>query len=507
MPAVSGSPTQLPTSVTTLDTLAGLPDDACKDGDFAYVQSTRAVYQLDRSSAAAPSAVAVNTFSGNGQWLFFEASTSWETEAAWFIDPANGDDENDGNSLATAIATWAEFIRRVRVVDIGMTVTILGNITEPLRGAFETSSSTSWLKIVGEPTVLAFAAGTTFVDPNPAANARGTLTTTDLTVSLTGLAGDFANYVGKIVRAPAADGYNHWPILLTSAANVAQGPFWAQDLNNAKPVNNTRIEVLDLVTAPTMDIVTNGLGVSAQYLKFTSTVTGDAPALNPLRGEPSRRAGTGGDILHSTFTACEFSTSVQGYQSYFIACIFSASASGVAILPCNNVICMFNGGGSLRPLHVANNGTLIFQGFIVQGAKLTFGATSTSTQTPGSFVSAEACSITAPLGVFDSPTDGIVVTSGANLSVFDLYGSGNTAYGVRVENGATLRIFGPLPTITGAAGTADLIFSGALIAIPPLTGAAVVPPTANLARWTDWRDPPFSRNVVSYSTGAKICGA
>ena len=168
---------------------------------------------------------------------------------------------------------------------------------------------------------------------------------------------------------------------------------------------------------------------------------------------------------------------------------------------------MFNGGGSLRPLQVSNHGTVIFQGFIIQGGKLTVGATHLSTQVSGNASSVEACSTTAPLGVFDSTGDGVLVTSGASLAIFDLYGSGNTAYGVRVDNGGTLRIFGPLPTITGAAGTADLIFSGALIAIPPLTGAAVVPPTANLARWTDWRDPPFSRNVVSYSTGAKICGA
>lgn len=113
MPAVSGSPTQLAASVTTLANLAGLPDDAYKDGDFAYVQSTRATYQLDRTSAATPSSVAVDAFSGNGQWVFFKASTSWAGQAVWYINSTTGDDENDGETANTALETYAELRRRL----------------------------------------------------------------------------------------------------------------------------------------------------------------------------------------------------------------------------------------------------------------------------------------------------------------------------------------------------------------------------------------------------------
>ncbi len=489
--------------------LADYDDRLVENGGVVFVESYRDYFQkiVESPAPAAASGTIVPTSTGDGGWYRLGiASPTWASQAAWYIDPLTGDDENDGGTTGTALATWAEFTRRVRAVDLGMTVTILSNISEPLRGEFETSSSTSWLLITGEPTVLAYATGTACVNPVPATNTRGTLTTTDLTVSATGLAGSFVDYVGKFVRAPANDGYNHWPILRTSAANVAQGGFWAQDLNTAKPADNVRIEVLDLITAPTIDIVTNGLGVNARYFKFTSTATGDVVVLNPLRAQQSFRSGVDGVILNSAFTACEFSGTVHGYQSWFIACLFSLSATAATITAGTGSVASFNGGGSLRPIIVWNPGAVNFQGFVIQGAKLVIGATSASTQVQGAPAAVGALTGSTPLGVFDSPTDGVVVTSGASLAVNTLYGSGNAAYGCRVENGGMMRAIGT-PTITGAGGTADLIFNGAATAIPPLTAAGAVPAASALTTWAHWVAAPFSRNVVSYTSGARISGA
>ncbi len=498
MPAVSGSPTQLAASVTTLANLAGLPDDAYKDGDFAYVQSTRATYQLDRTSNATPSSVAVDTFSGNGQWVYIETSSSWQTQAAWFIDPAAGDDENDGATTTTALATWAEFTRRVHTIDIAMTVSILSDISEPLRGAFETSSSSSWLLITGVPTVLASATGTTFVDPVPAANTRGSITATNLTVTSTGLAGDFADYVGKIARAPAVVGYNHWPILRASAANVAQGSYWAENLNNNLPANNTRIEVIELIAAPTIDVVTNGLPIRAQYLRFTSTAVGDSLVINPLRSQHAFST-----VLLSAYTACEFSQSVQSFQGWIIGCVFSQSATGVSIIASSGATTNFNGGGSLRPLYIWNMGSVQLQGFTIQGAMLSVGA-SDLVDIQGALSTSGAFTGSKPLGVFDSPTDGVWVTNGSSFGVNNLYGSGNAGYGLRIDNGAMMRVTGT-PTITGA--VADLRFDGAATAIPPLTAGVNVPAASALTTWAQWVAAPFARYVVSYATGTRLAGA
>ena len=498
MPAVSGSPTQLAASVTTLANLGGLPDDAYKDGDFAYVQSTRATYQLDRTSNATPSSIAVDTFSGNGQWVYIETSSSWETQAAWFIDPAAGDDENDGATTTTALATWAEFIRRVHTIDLVMTVSILSDLSEPLRGSFETSSSSSQLFITGVPTVLASATGTTFVDPVLATNTRGSITTTDLTVASTGLAGDFANYVGKIVRTSEVGGYNHWPVLLTSAANVAQGGFWSKNLDTIKPANNTPIEVIELVAVPTVDIVTNGLPVTARYLRFTSVEIGQEPVINTLRALQAFVS----SVLFASYTACEFSQSVQSYLGWIIGCIFSQSADGVSIISCSGGTTSVSGGGSLRPIYVWNVGAVNFQGFTIQGAMLSIGATNVvdmqgSSGAVGGFTGSK------PIGVFDSPTDGVWVTNGASFGINTLYGSGNAGYGVRVDNGGMMRATGT-PTITGA--VADLLFDGAATAISPLTAGANVPAASALTTWAQWVAAPFSRNVTSYKSGSKITG-
>lgn len=77
MPAVSGSPTQNGSSAATPQDLAGLPDDAFFDGDFAYVRSLwpNGTFRLRRSApAVAPDNVStIATLSGNGYWEVFGA--------------------------------------------------------------------------------------------------------------------------------------------------------------------------------------------------------------------------------------------------------------------------------------------------------------------------------------------------------------------------------------------------------------------------------------------------
>lgn len=72
MPAVSGSPTQIATSVVTALDLAGTPDDAFKAGDIANVSSLypNSEFVLRRTPlVGAPNNVTtIATFSGNGYW-------------------------------------------------------------------------------------------------------------------------------------------------------------------------------------------------------------------------------------------------------------------------------------------------------------------------------------------------------------------------------------------------------------------------------------------------------
>lgn len=72
MPAVAGSPTQNTTVAATPAELAGLPDDAFRDGDLAYVRSLwpQSSFRLRRTAlGSTPNNVtAIATLSGNGYW-------------------------------------------------------------------------------------------------------------------------------------------------------------------------------------------------------------------------------------------------------------------------------------------------------------------------------------------------------------------------------------------------------------------------------------------------------
>lgn len=81
MPAVSGSPTQNPTSVASPLDLAGLPDDAFAEGDLAYVRSlwplsTFRLRRVNLPVGVVPNNVTtIATRSGNGYWELFPQST------------------------------------------------------------------------------------------------------------------------------------------------------------------------------------------------------------------------------------------------------------------------------------------------------------------------------------------------------------------------------------------------------------------------------------------------
>lgn len=223
-------------------------------------------------------------------------------------------------------------------------------------------------------------------------------------------------------------------------------------MSNTKPVNGSLVEVLDLITAPTVEIATNGLPVRCTEIEFTTTastaLTNDTPFLNTLRTPQHSSSGIG-SILLSAFVACIFNSTVQCTQSWFVSVLFASTATVAAISPMVTN-CVFIGGGSLRPLYVVGPGRVSFQGFTIQGRKLIVGSTSNVTFSATS-ATVDATSASTSLGIFDSTEAGIEVFGGAQVYLGKIYGSGNTTYGMIVKNGGTVRISGT-PYITGTSG-------------------------------------------------------
>ena len=496
MPAVSGSPTQLAASVTTLANLGGLPDDAYKDGDFAYVQSTRATYQLDRSSAATPSAVAVDAFSGNGQWVFFQASTSWETQATWYIDPAAGDDENDGSTTTTALATFAEFNRRVTMIVLPTTVTILSDTTENLVGTFETrpdTLETAYLIVKGTPVVMTSGLGT-FTAHTSGTNDRNT-------VAVAGVA-DFAAYEGYFLRAPEIDaltGPFHNTILKSAGATAYTG-FWSRrNLSATAPANGIVYEIIRMPTVGCFQINATNLTTRVYYLETLSSSSVSSRNFVQYTGMRSNTPLLGS----ADFYACKLkNSSICGPLGFFGGCCFTVAAM------------FYNYGGSCN-LYGCNtigvDPTLSWIGqwglsdFTVQGGRLIIGQATTSTGNV--VVEIAGGGGVGVYGATNAAFGAVSLERGATLAGANrLFGDGNAGYGLTIKNGARafMTTSAPTsPTITGPAGQ-EVLVDGVATAISPLVAGGAVPAASPLTTWAHWAGAPFNKYVFNYSNGTTL---
>lgn len=477
MPASSGSPTQIVSTCSTAADLAGLPDDQFKSGDLAYVAELypNATFRLNRDVNNGQVADGVNfiaTRSGNGLWELYPPVVS-TVQRDWYIDAVSGDDTNNGASALTALRTWAEFARRVSIIDDDTNVFLLTDLdpTDPIVGTFTSRGGLHALSIVGTPNVLD--SGVIAGRADPAANAEGTLTSVAIP----------AWTVGAIVEVTDGVTEGQATVVMADVAGTAQVPFWSDNTTHTLPAVGRAIRMFDGSTAPYCQISGNGVNVNVRYVRFD-----DAAGISFLAA--------GGQ---GVFRECQFAGIVENTGScQYTACAFLAG-------------CDFNGG---------NPNTLIFGGGIFQA--LTFdkecflridGAISyAAISVGGGDRGGAALALDGNgLGVFNSASFGILVGAGSKLYVDNsaqvLYGDGNTTFGLLVQDGGRAQITTITPTITGAGQAIAL--DGQATCVPPLTAAdAAVPAAAALATWANWTGAPFSRVAVNYAfTGAGPAGA
>lgn len=112
-------------------------------GTLAFVQSLQAFFYFNRAlTLAADNINVANSLIGGGQWIRIEGGArTWQSQAAWFIDPVAGNDENDGATL-TPIRTIGEWQRRIgRGGTILATSVVTIRATLPAADAFSPSFS------------------------------------------------------------------------------------------------------------------------------------------------------------------------------------------------------------------------------------------------------------------------------------------------------------------------------------------------------------------------------
>lgn len=102
-------------AVANIAALQALDDTAVDDGGVVSVLSVQDLWMLDKTSVLPTDGITIVTpSSGSGRWLRMKLpSLTWQLQTTWHIDEAIGNDENDGNTAVTALATWAEYQRRI----------------------------------------------------------------------------------------------------------------------------------------------------------------------------------------------------------------------------------------------------------------------------------------------------------------------------------------------------------------------------------------------------------
>jgi hypothetical protein len=103
-------------SISTLVEQLQQTDFTVEDGEIVWVRSTAClwVYRVNSGLVADGITVVQSLYGNGGVWQRLETlSGAGVTQTAWFVDPVNGNDANNGQTAATALKTDAERQRRI----------------------------------------------------------------------------------------------------------------------------------------------------------------------------------------------------------------------------------------------------------------------------------------------------------------------------------------------------------------------------------------------------------
>lgn len=121
-------------ALNTCNGNSGNPSNSFPQFTRAFVATLDQYFELDRTSTAIPDGITIIAAkcsgSTTGNWLRIETfSKFWSQQINWFIDPANGNDENKGDTPATALKNVAEACRRLHQIQasIPYTFNLLGS--------------------------------------------------------------------------------------------------------------------------------------------------------------------------------------------------------------------------------------------------------------------------------------------------------------------------------------------------------------------------------------------
>ncbi len=429
------------------------------DGTWVFVQSQKSWYWTD---------LAANTWR-----RLVVQNDAWMVQTAWGIDTVNGNDENVG-SVASPLRTLGELFARLPAIKLSTTVTIaagsafgandwLGGSIRSLPGA---QAGIPTLTFQGVRTL-----GGNLVVNTSTDEVGNAAPTVDTGAALT---------IGSLVQATSGASINATAVVvaLIAGTNYRTTPWTTGGFTRVAPP--APADTIAIVTQPTVARV-----AFSNPTANTTYIDLDIATIFTLTVSNTQ-----------IFRTCRISGLINSAQNLNYA--FQGSALNLTALQ-----------GQLSK-SIVNGSGFIFTGAptVLVEAGCSWYFTDSVIQAPASITLRNNAIMEATsLGIFASTGAALTIITGAFLRVRGtLYGSGN-ATGTIVRNNGHVQVDTGTPTL--AATGVELTLEASAQAIPPLTPGAAVPanwPANALGTWANWNAAPFTRFVMSYASGASICG-
>lgn len=246
-----------------------------EDGTGLAMRSVLDIWLLNRESTLTPDGITVAAALGGGNWVRqLTTSAEWKSRTVWHID-AFGNDENDGATLFTALATVAEYYRRTGTGGPpGVVVHIDSAITQDILSLEPENPNdpyTPAVTFIGGTTVIysGTVSGVVSYDPiSGGGGVIGTFSDAGLPVSFTA-----SGLVGKkmILTSGANAGAVGYIAKETVAKTAVFSPLWDNgNFTTAEPLVGDTYDVVE-TTEVTGAFVKSGSGYAVlQDLRFNS---------------------------------------------------------------------------------------------------------------------------------------------------------------------------------------------------------------------------------------------
>lgn len=263
--------------VANVAALAALPAAGFSAGARAWVTTLRCVFTLNVSTQATAAYVRVAA-SGKSGYLWQRADTSpaWWSEISLHVNTSTGDDENTGASSGTALRTFAEVNRRMRLRAMPgietetVTVNLTGDAadTDFLQWHADPNARAANIFVIVQGVLTAIPCGTI-----ASAVAKAAATNVANRITVTGF--DFTSYVGKVIRRVGTT-----QTLATVERVISLGvcELSEQYVSGAVGAGFTAGQVVEFVSKPRLAGANVGIGPAARLALLDVTLSASAGA-------------------------------------------------------------------------------------------------------------------------------------------------------------------------------------------------------------------------------------